>query len=93
MSPPATPSSAAPLVECFTSVLVPYFEPLDPNDVLTLLCGRLLLGLAAQTLRRGEKAASHKYRWTEPPACGILSTNKEGEGVPQGVIPDRRSAS
>jgi hypothetical protein len=93
MSPPATPSSAAPLVEFFTSVLVPYFEPLDPNDVLTWLCGILLLGLAARTLRRSEQAASHKDRRTETPAGGILSTSKEGEGAPQGVIPDRRSAS
>ena len=87
MPPPATP-----LVEFFTSVLVPYFEPLDPNDVLTLVCGILLLSLAARTLRRSEKAASHKYRRTEPPACGKNSTRKEGEGAPQGVILDRRSA-
>jgi hypothetical protein len=54
MHPPVPPALSAPLVEVSTAELVPYFAWLDSNDVLTLICGILLLRLAAQTLRRGE---------------------------------------
>jgi hypothetical protein len=63
MPPPATPS-AAPLAEFSTTASVPYFEYLNPNDVITLICGILLLGLAARMLRRSETHSG--LGWNEP---------------------------
>jgi hypothetical protein len=65
MRPSARSLSSAPLVEVAAAELVPYVTWLDPNDVLTLLCGIVLLRLAAQLLRRSE--TDDGPRWHEPP--------------------------
>lgn len=82
MRPPASSSPATPLVEVYTTELVPYFAWLDPNDVLTLICGILLLRLAAQILRRGE--LEDGPRWPDPPRDGpVPRTRARPDRVPK----------
>ena len=65
MRPPASSSPSTPLVEVSAAERASYFAWLDPNDVLTLICGIVLLRLTAQMLRHSE--TDDGLRWPDPP--------------------------